>query len=222
MTDYDPSRIDLHVDDVAGARVLFVMAAQAEYGPALKQRIRPLMTGVGPIESALGTGVALQALSVAGRMPDLVASLGSAGSRLLEQGAVYQVASVSWRDIDASPLGFTKGVTPFLDHPVDTPLPTPIPSLQAARLSTGSDIVSGSRYDLIDAEMVNMETFAVLRACQRFKLPLIGLRGISDGAAELRHYDDWATLLHVIDEKLADAVDRLEVAIGSGLVFDKA
>jgi adenosylhomocysteine nucleosidase len=218
MTFHDPTKADLVLDEIGGTRVLFVMAATAEYGPALKQRIRPLMTGVGPIEAALGTGVALHALSLAGHRPDLVVSLGSAGSRTLEQGEIYQVASVSWRDIDASPLGFVKGVTPFLDHPVDTTLPTPIPSIAKARLSTGSDIVSGIRYREIDADMVDMETFAVMRACQRFSLPLVGLRGISDGAKSLHHYDDWATLLHVIDEKLADAVDRLEVALDSGLL----
>lgn len=219
MTDLDPSGADLATDDIAGARVLFVMAARAEYGAHLKTRIRPLLTGVGPIESALGTGVALHALELAGRPPDLVVSLGSAGSRTLEQGEIYQVASVAWRDIDASALGFSKGVTPFLDHPVHTQLQVPIRGLPSARLSTGSDIVSGSRYDAIDADMVDMETFAVLRACQRFGVPLIGLRGISDGASDLHHYDDWTTLLHVIDEKLADAVDRLEAAIGAGRVL---
>lgn len=218
MTDFDPSERDFATDELAGRKVLFVMAAAAEYGPALRRRIRPLMTGVGPIEAALGTGVALNALRAAGHKPDLVVSLGSAGSRTLEQGEVYQVASVAWRDIDASPLGFEKGVTPFLDHPLHTALPTPIPDLAAARLSTGSDIVSGPRYEAIDADMVDMETFAVLRACQRFAVPMLGLRGISDGAAELHHYDDWTTLLHVIDGKLADAVDRLEGAVGSGLV----
>lgn len=217
MTDFDPTKADLSTDEIAGRRVLFVMAAAAEYGPHLRARIRPLMTGVGPIEAALATGIALHALATAGLAPDLVVSLGSAGSRKLEQGAIYQAASVSWRDIDASPLGFTKGVTPFLDHPVDTPLPTPIPSIPAARLSTGSNIVSGFAYDVIDAEMVDMETFAVLRACQRFAVPLIGLRGISDGAAELHHYDDWTSLLHVIDERLADAVDRLAISIEAGL-----
>lgn len=217
MTDFDPTKADLSTDEIAGKRVLFVMAAAAEYGPHLRARIRPLMTGVGPIEAALATGIALHALAAAGLAPDLVVSLGSAGSRKLEQGAIYQAASVSWRDIDASPLGFTKGVTPFLDHPVDTPLPTPIPSIPAARLSTGSNIVSGFAYDVIDAEMVDMETFAVLRACQRFGLPLIGLRGISDGAADLHHYDDWTSLLHVIDERLADAVDRLAISIEAGL-----
>jgi len=206
------------LETLGGHRVLFVMAANAEYGDKLKARIKPVMTGVGPIEAALNTGLALAGMNSAGTMPDLVVSLGSAGSRTLEQAEVYQVSSVSWRDIDASPLGFQKGVTPFLDHPVETPLPTPIAGVPSARLSTGSDIVTGPRYDAIDADMVDMETFAVLRACQRFDLPLLGLRGISDGAADLHHYDDWATLLHVIDEKLADALDHLEESIRTGPV----
>ncbi|KAB0676425.1 5'-methylthioadenosine/S-adenosylhomocysteine nucleosidase [Aureimonas leprariae] len=211
-------RDDIVQGELGGRRVLFVMAADAEYGPRLRERIRPLMTGVGPVEAALGTGIALQALAAAGRLPDLVVSLGSAGSRTLEQGAVYQVAGVSWRDIDASALGFTKGVTPFLDHPVETPLPTPIPSIPAARLSTGADVVTGLRYHEIDADMVDMETFAVLRACQRYGVPLVGLRGVSDGAADLHHYDDWTSLLGVLDERLADAVDRLGIALEAGLI----
>ena len=56
--------------------------------------------------------------------------------------------------------------------------------------------------------MVDMETYAVLRACQAFGVPLLALRGISDGAAS------WATsmtgreYLHIIDEKLASGSRR--------------
>ena len=66
--------------------------------------------------------------------------------------------------------------------------------------------------------MVEMETFAVLRACQRFEIPLIGLRGISDGSAELRHVGDWTEYLHVIDEKLALAVEAMAAAIADRVV----
>lgn len=191
------------------------MAAGAEYGPHLKARFVPLMTGVGPVEAALMTGIALHDLALRGETPDLVVSLGSAGSRICPLGAVIQVASVSWRDMDASPLGFTKGVTPFLDHPVDLPLVTPL-NLPMARLSTGANIVSGSAYDAIDADMVDMETFAVARACERFGVPLMGLRGISDGPGELDHIDSWTALLHLLDERLAMAVDGLAEALASG------
>ncbi|MNE70903.1 5'-methylthioadenosine/S-adenosylhomocysteine nucleosidase [compost metagenome] len=63
-----------------------------------------------------------------------------------------------------------------------------------------------------------MESFAVLRACQYFSIPMIGLRGISDGKAELNHVNDWTEYLHVIDEKLAHAVDRLTLAIEQGQI----
>ena len=120
--------------------------------------------------------------------------------------------------MDASALGFEKGATPFLDLPVTVPLPLRIPGIAEATLSTGANIVSGTAYDAVAADMVDMETFAVLRACQRFGVPLVALRGISDGAAELRHVGDWTEYLHVIDERLAQAVDRLETALADGML----
>lgn len=204
--------------DIAGRKVLFVMAAEAEYGPHLRARFTPLMTGVGPVEAAVHLTATLAGLHREGVAPDLVVSLGSAGSRRLEQTQIYQATHVSYRDMDASPLGFAKGATPFLDLPAVVPLPLRIPGIAEATLSTGAGIVSGAAYDAIEADMVDMETFAVLRACHRFDVPLVALRGISDGAAELRHVGDWTEYLHVIDEKLAAAVGLLEDAIQSGAV----
>ena len=201
---------------VSGKTILFVMAAEAEYGPFLRTRIEPLMTGVGPVEAAVTLTRTLAELGGRGSLPGLVVSLGSAGSARLEQAEVYQATSVAYRDMDASPLGFEKGATPFLDLPVTVDLPLRIPGVKTASLSTGANIVSGAAYDGIAADMVEMETFAVLRACQSFRIPLIGLRGISDGKAELKHIGDWTEYLHVIDEKLASAVDALETAVKTG------
>lgn len=195
--------------EAGGRRILFLMAAEQEYGPALRSRFSPVLTGVGPVEAGVAAAAALARLEAQGHRPDLAVCLGSAGSRTLEQTAVYQVASVSYRDMDASPLGFAKGLTPFLDLPAELGLLAPIADLPAMRLSTGANIVTGAAYDAIDADMVDMETFAVARACMAHDLPLVGLRGISDGAADLHHIDDWTEYLHVIDGRLADAVDRL-------------
>lgn len=203
---------------VAGRKVLFVMAAEAEYRPHLKKLFVPFMTGVGPVEAGVRLGAELARLKAADALPHLVVSLGSAGSRRLEQTQIYQAISVSYRDMDASALGVPKGVTPFLGLPAVLPLPLEIPGIARATLSTGADIVSGAAYDAVDADMVDMETYACLRACQLFGLPLVALRGISDGAAELRHIDDWTEYLHVIDERLADAVVLLEEAIRTGSV----
>ncbi len=67
--------------------------------------------------------------------------------------------------------------------------------------------------------MVDMETYAHLRAAMAHDIPLIGLRGISDGKEELRHVGDWTEYLHVIDEKLAAAVDRLEASFVEGTLL---
>lgn len=193
--------------------ILFVMAAQPEYGPALRARIQPLMTGIGPIEAAVQLTAALARMD---RLPRLIVSLGSAGSARLAQTEVYQVGAVAWRDMDASALGFARGCTPLLDLPRVIDLPHRIPGLPVASLSTGADIVSGPAYAAIEEEMVDMETFAHLRAAQNFGVPLIGLRGISDGAADLGGMDDWTRYLQVIDGKLAAAVDLLHKALAQG------
>ena len=208
---------------MSGKDVLFVMAADAEYGPQLKRLFTPLMTGVGPVAAGVRLGAELSWLKTQGALPDLAVSLGSAGSRKLEQAEIYQAVSVAYRDMDASPLGFARGTTPFLDLPATVPLPFRIPGIPEATLSTGAAIISGSAYDAIAEDMVDMETYACLRACQLFGVPLVALRGISDGAAELRHVGDWTEYLHVIDEKLADVVMGLDRAIASGeLAFGSA
>lgn len=205
-----------YLHNLAGYNVLFSMAAPAEYGEFLKQRFTPLMIGVGPVEAAINLTAALTELKLSDDLPDLVVTLGSAGSRTLVQAEVYQASSVSYRDMDASVLGFAKGCTPFVDLPAEIVMPYRIPGIPAARLSTGANVVSGAAYDAIDADMVDMESFAILRVCHKFDVPLIGLRGISDGKEELSKLSDWTAYLHVIDEKLSRAVDLLRAGLERG------
>ncbi|MBJ3784258.1 5'-methylthioadenosine/S-adenosylhomocysteine nucleosidase [Devosia sediminis] len=188
--------------------ILYLMAADAEFGPHLRARIEPVMIGIGPVEAAVNATRALAARQH--DLPTLVVSLGSAGSARLEQCAVYQAKSVSYRDMDASALGFPRGITPLTDLPATLPLAPLVPGLTPATLSTGANVVSGVAYAAIVEDMVDMETFAVLRACQAFGVPLLALRGISDGKAELTEMADWTRYLHIIDEKLAAAVDLVE------------
>ncbi|WP_294320402.1 5'-methylthioadenosine/S-adenosylhomocysteine nucleosidase [uncultured Sphingomonas sp.] len=189
-------------------RIRFVMATPHEYGPHLQQRFDPLITGVGPVEAAASTAAMLAVAAERGALPDLVVSIGSAGSRTLPLGSVWQVANVTWRDMDASRIGFARGVVPFADFGAELTLATPL-DWPVARLSTGADIVGGEDYAGIDADMVDMETYAIVRACQRFRVPVLGLRGISDGPGELDAIGGWTAMLNVLDERLAAVVDRL-------------
>jgi adenosylhomocysteine nucleosidase len=205
-----------HVLELSGRRLFFVMATENEFGTHLRRRITPLICGVGPVEAAVATSAALATLAAEDALPDLVVSLGSAGSRKLEHAHIYQIDRVSYRDMDATALGFDKGKTPFTDLPIVVEIKHHVPGIPAASISTGANIVTGDAYDGITADMVDMESFAVLRACDRFKLPMIGLRGISDGKSDLTGLHDWTEYLHVIDEKLADAIDLIDGAIADG------
>ena len=93
-------------------RILFQMAAAPEYGPFLQARIQPVMTGIGPVEAAVVMAATLEGMARDDGLPDLVVSLGSAGSARLEHCAVYQASHVAYRDMDASALGFEKGGNP--------------------------------------------------------------------------------------------------------------
>jgi adenosylhomocysteine nucleosidase len=196
--------------------VLFVMATEQEYGPHLKARMVPVITGVGPVEAAVGTSAALGELDRAGRLPSLVVSLGTAGSATLEHAGIYQVASVAYRDMDASLLGFEKGVTPFTGEPAVVPIHNRIPDIPAASISSGAAVISGKGYDTVPAAMVDMETYSVYQAARRFGVPMIGLRAISDGRADLSGLHDWLEFLHILDEKLALTLDAFAGHVAAG------
>lgn len=198
------------------ADILYVMATELEYGPELRSRITPLITGVGPVEAAAGLTERLTRLALEDKLPLLVVSLGSAGSAVLEQCGIYQASEVRWRDMDASAIGFEPGVVPFLEHPATQELGPFIPGIPLASISTGANVVSGRGYARIVGQMVDMETYAVLRASQRFGLPMMSLRGISDGDRELGGLADWTQYLAIIDVKLGEAVDQLEAAVQEG------
>jgi adenosylhomocysteine nucleosidase len=195
--------------------ILFVMAAEPEYGPELRRLTKAAIVGVGPIEAAIGVTLELQRRMELNRKPGLVVSLGSAGSGRCEVGSVWQISSVCWHDMDATRMGFEKGKTPFTDHPVHIALPTPLTGIPTASLSTGAQVLGGEHFKELEADLADMETFAVVRACQRFGVPVIGLRAVSDGPGKLKGLSDWTEVLGELDRRLAEVVTRLLAAEAS-------
>jgi adenosylhomocysteine nucleosidase len=204
--------LDVELKTIAATSILFVMAAGAGYGSCLQARIKPLLVGVGPVEAAVDVTRALTWLDDNADLPTLVVSLGSAGSSKLEQTSVYQVASVAYGDVLARPGCYM----PFLGLPTNVDLPLRIPGIPEASLTTGANVILGHAHSNIPTDMVDMETYAVLRACQFYNLPLIGLRGILNGADEQRHISARIEFLKIIDRNLADALDMVLAELANG------
>lgn len=200
---------------IHGKTILTLIAAQAEYGTAMQQLdINPEFIGVGPIEAAFNTTQILFEKQKSATLPDFIFSIGTAGSSKLNQAELYQISSVSYRDMDASAFGFPKGTTPFTDYPAQFNLPTLLPDMPTASLATGASVInqqgtSGQKFSDIDADCVDMESYAIARVAHHFNIPLIGLRGISDGKENSNGIASWEEYMHVIDQKIADYYNRL-------------
>jgi adenosylhomocysteine nucleosidase len=195
-----------------GQYILPLMATTIEYGEHLKNLIQPHIIGVGPVEAAMNT---MHILCESAERPNFVILIGSSGSAMLAQGEVYQASSVSYRDMDASAIGFTKGKTPFVDLPAELPLDPLFDFLTHATLSTGGKVIVGDEFSEQTADMVDMESFAVKRVCQAFDIPMIVVRGISDGKEELQKFDDWTELLPELDQKFAKATAQIFDELGA-------
>ncbi|MDA8870924.1 5'-methylthioadenosine/S-adenosylhomocysteine nucleosidase [Rhizobiaceae bacterium] len=187
-------------------RTLFVMATEAEYGEHLQAQFEPFICGVGPVEAALNTAIRL---SAARGEVDAIVSIGSAGSAVFEQGTILQVASVSYRDMNASAFGFPAGQTPFAEFGPIIELETLLDGVPSAAISTGADVVTPDGYGAIDAEMVDMESFALVRCARKHDVGFLGLRRISDGKAPVERYEDWTAWLSDIDRGLAEALSPI-------------
>jgi adenosylhomocysteine nucleosidase len=204
-------------DDITA---LVVMATEHEYGAHLKQLgIKPLITGVGPVQAAIALTHALVKLAHAkpSRRPDVILNLGSAGSATLKQGTVYRVARSLYRDMDASAFGFPKGQTPFSPHPPTIEAATIMPDFPSASCSSGANVVSD--HGISGADLSDMEYSALNDVAMRFGIALIGFKGVSDGEKPLTgELVQWTELLPVIDKNLAEAIVGLKVRIAQGQI----
>lgn len=200
---------------IDGVSILTLIAASSEYGEKMQQSaINPHFIGVGPIEAAFQTTKILMQKQATHKLPDVIFSIGTAGSDTLEQGDLYQIHTVTYRDMNAVAFGFDKGVTPFAPYPKAFTLPFLFKDMPTASIATGASVINkqgcaGITFADIDADCVDMETYSVARVAYDFNIPVIGLRGISDGKENSKGIATWEEYLRVIDKKIADFYMRL-------------
>ncbi len=189
-------RMKVEMKDVAGRKVLYVMAVDAEYGPHLQGTDRAAddrrRTGRGRSHADEDAGrpclpKTLCLISSSRSVRRVRPSLNRPKSIRRHRSATAtwtprrSVSRKARRRFSTFPPSFRcRCAFPASRRPGFRPAPTssPAPPMTASTPTWWK-----------------WRPIAVLRACQSFGVPLIALRGISDGKAELKHVNDWTEYL---------------------------
>jgi len=162
--------------------VLLLVALEQELPPRLvPQEMKVVYTGVGKINSAIAATRAICDLR-----PHAVINFGTAGAvRQLDHG-IYKIKSVIQRDLIAAPLA-ERGVTPFDISPNSYSSTN-----GEMKCATGDSFVT--TYDPwlheMQIDLVDMELFAIAKACYKFDLPWLSAKYVTDSANE-QAAKDW-------------------------------
>jgi adenosylhomocysteine nucleosidase len=163
--------------------VLVVMALPAESAGRFEQcGVDVLYTGIGKVNAALGLMRRFADYRLAGRELPLVLNFGTAGGVNVPAGTLVSCRRFVDRDMGVGALGFAPGVTPF------DPLPAMLEF--AARFDALPEAVCGSgdsfatRAQTVDCDVVDMEAYALAKACRIAAADFACAKYVSDGADE--------------------------------------
>jgi adenosylhomocysteine nucleosidase len=163
--------------------ILVVMALPAEGAGRFEAAGVPVLyTGVGKVNAAIAlTRRVAELAREGGRLP-LVVNFGTAGSARLPARTLVACRCFVDRDMDVGALGFAPGVTPFDELPPVIEFPAAFPGLPEAVCGSG-DSFATERHGM-DCDVVDMEAYALAKACRIAGARFACAKYVSDGADE--------------------------------------
>ena len=175
---------------------VLVVSATPEEAAHLPSEIPVLITGVGKVAAASAVAAALARAEALGEPYSLVVNIGSAGALHDHLEGVHEIGAVLNHDLSAAALrGFGYDPQEWLTLEAGP---------EAVRLATGDVFVSDPvvRAGLAEqADLVDMEGYAIAWACQRAGVPVRLVKHVSDKADEGAL--DWLTLVDLSARALA-------------------
>ena len=170
-------------------RPLIVCALEMETQGQLKPLVYAdgwdvLYTGVGKVNATLG--LTQKFGKYGSHIPyNLVINYGTAGSRhwKYSKGDLVDCTRFIQRDMDSRPLGVDLGETPF---EVDPPKIIKIPKHPINTINMNLTCASGDSFvqsDIeVEADIVDMEAYAIAKVCYLESIPFVCFKFISDSA----------------------------------------
>jgi adenosylhomocysteine nucleosidase len=172
---------------------LVVIALEVEGQGLFEQaQIGVLYTGLGKVNAALSLARRLASLRAQGTPPSLVVNFGTAGSRTFATGSVIACRKFVQRDMDVTGLGFALGETPFEALPATLSFPSVFQGLPEGVCGTGDRFETGAAG--LACDVIDMEAYALAKACIGEGVPFACAKYISDGA-DHSAADDWQASL---------------------------
>ena len=171
--------------------VLVAMALPAEAAGRFEAAgIAVLYTGVGKVNAAIAMTRRLACYAHAGEKPPLVLNFGTAGSLRHAPRTLVACRRFVDRDMDATALGFAHGTTPFDELPPMIEVPVQVPGLPDAICGTGDSFSTHAGVHAVD--VVDMEAYAIAKACRVAGAEFACAKFVSDGADEhaARHWKE--------------------------------
>lgn len=175
------------------AAPLVVIALELEgQGSFERAEIGVLYTGLGKVNAAISLSRRLATLRAQGLLPSLVVNFGTAGSRTFATGSVIACREFVQRDMDVTGLGFALGETPFESVPAKLSFPPVFSGLPEGVCGTGDRFETGAAG--LACDVIDMEAYALAKACLAENVPFACAKYISDGADEAAAGDWHASL----------------------------
>jgi len=172
---------------------LVVIALELEGQGLFEQAgVSVLYTGLGKVNAALCLARRLASLRAQGALPTLVVNFGTAGSRTFATGSVVECRHFVQRDMDVTGLGFALGETPFETLPATLSFPGVFQGLPQGVCGTGDRFETGAAG--LSCDVIDMEAYALAKACLAEDVPFACAKYISDGADHAAA-NDWQASL---------------------------
>jgi len=171
--------------------LLVAMALPAEAAGVFEGAgVEVLFTGVGKVNAAITLTRYLVRLRSEGAGPPLVLNFGTAGSARLPARTLVACRRFVDRDMNVSALGFAHGVTPFDALPPMLEFPAVFTDLPEAVCGSGDSFATADHGPACD--VVDMEAYALAKACKLEGAEFACAKYVSDGADEhaARHWKE--------------------------------
>ncbi|MCE7735170.1 MAG: 5'-methylthioadenosine/S-adenosylhomocysteine nucleosidase [Candidatus Heimdallarchaeota archaeon] len=157
---------------------ILIAALPIETQNLTEKYIKTIYTGVGKVNAAIKTTQAIFE-----HKPKRIINYGTAGSHIYNQGQLIDCTQFVQRDIDVTGLGFRVHETPF-----DGDIPLKLDFKHSNNLiGKNATLYSGDSFVVdrtIKYEVVDMEGYAIAKACYFHDIDFISYKYISDGADE--------------------------------------